>query len=180
MEHDSYRDGPCLCGQGQVTRHVSSTDYPFGAAEVTYSLDCKNCTREWRLEFGTLVEIRSSSAAKIAYGDWLKLAEATAELRSKIVNSHISFLDLRTKKAEMEELARLKLYQHNYRQYIKRRRLGETPGQIAHETSHDRSGLISIAGDQRGMLIASLDDADGAMRAWKSAAKRIVRRARPD
>lgn len=178
VEHDSYRDGPCLCGQGQVTKHVSSTDYPFGSATVTYSLDCAHCIREWRLEFGAFVEIRSKSAADAAHKNWSKAADELAKLRTDIIDAYMRKFEPRTKKAEMNELVRLNLYQHNYRYYIEQRRQGKTPGQIAHEVDNDASGLISIADQDTDALTALIAIKNAASVEWEAAGKRVVRRTR--
>jgi len=63
VERDSWRESACLCGHGQVTRHVESTDYPFGGADVSYSLDCQRCSAVWRLDGRRFVHCASEAEA---------------------------------------------------------------------------------------------------------------------
>jgi hypothetical protein len=114
VEHDSYKESDCLCGQGQVTRHVSSTDYPFGSAEVSYALDCQNCARDWRLDHRTFV-LRSSERAYAAIRNELDIAHRILQkMETRIIDDHFAFISPRTKKAELEELTRLGFVVGNY------------------------------------------------------------------
>ena len=146
VEHDSWRESACLCGEGQVTRHVSSTDYPFGGAHVSYSLDCTRCLRKWRLDGRVFVDRETESAVRAAYDKMRPVDDKLKALASAIIDRHIAGADLRTRKAELAELERLGLSAGDYRAYTMARRNGHSPG---HATNLCRglAGLKSIAGD---------------------------------
>ena len=175
VEHDSWRDSACLCGNGRVTRHVESTDYPFGGASTTYSLEYSTCSRTWRLDGRTFVDRASEAAASVAYEAFSAVNEMLSALASAIVDRHIASAELRTRKAELAELERLGLSGGDYRSYTKARSNGSTPGRATNLYA-GLGDLLSIAGADASML-TTLSERSASLRAeWIEAGERVVRR----
>ncbi|MFA5898221.1 MAG: hypothetical protein WC829_03815 [Hyphomicrobium sp.] len=178
VEHDSFRDSDCLCGRGQVTRHVASTDYPFGGAHVTYQLECPHCAVDWFLEHGWFVDKVTYAGARAANSLWMSAAEKLREVGSRVVDAHMERVKPPTRKAELTELDRLGLSAVNYRQYLDARRQGRTPGQIAN-LYLENDNLVAIAGPAAEDLSRLARDVKSAKALWEEAAKRVVRRRAP-
>jgi hypothetical protein len=177
VEHDSWRESACLCGLGQVTRHVSSTDYVFGSADVSFSLDCPVCAGEWDLNHKTFTLRSSAVAAADFYAQWTQACDALSRLSAKVVDDHFARLGRLTRKAELAELIRLGLTAGTYRTYLSARQ-GRSPGQVA-GAHGDSSGLISIAGPAAPDVRRLVRARDELRRQWEAAGKQIVRRALP-
>ncbi|WP_395670516.1 hypothetical protein [Phenylobacterium sp.] len=176
VEHDSYKESDCLCGQGQVTKHVASTDYPFGGADVRYTLDCSHCSRTWRLQgSGTFVDRATEQAAARAGEGAMALYRQHAALASQIIDRHMQALGPMTRKAELEELHRLGFSSATYAAYTKSRREGSSPGEAAHARPGSRT-LLQIAGPDRADVERLGREIEAADAAYKEAGARVVRR----
>jgi hypothetical protein len=154
-EHDSWKEADCLCGQGQITRHVVSTDYRFGGATVSFELDCAICARQWRLDGTTLVEIETDRIARSAWNAVMAAYREHSLLAAELVDGHIARSALKTKKAELAELNRLGFNAGNYASYTARRREGQSPGEVA-AVPRGAAGLLEIAGQKADQVRAVL------------------------
>lgn len=178
VEHDSFRDGECLCGRGQITRHVSSTDYPFSDAQVGYELECAHCAAAWRFENGCFVDRSTDLAERAAFSAWMHAADILAQVGAEIIDAHLGRIKPSTRKAELVELVRLGLSPGSYRQYLDERRRGRSPGTIACR-SPELARMLTIAGLAATKLTRPADDAKAAKARWELAASRVIRRPRP-
>jgi hypothetical protein len=175
VEHDSWRESGCLCGKGQVTRHVSSTDYPFGGADTSYSLDCPHCLRTWRLDGRMFVDRATEARVNVAYEKLRPVSAALRTLASAIIDRHMAGRGLRTRKAELAELERLGLSAGTYRSYAKARSNGQSPGQAANLYA-GLGDLLSIAGGDAAE-ITKLSALCASLKAeWTTAGSNVLRR----
>lgn len=182
VEHDSWKHADCLCGNGQVTKHVSSTDYAFGSADVSYSLECDTCSKEWRLERTTLVQTSSERDYDAAVAAEHAVSEQIRRLMPGIVDAYFDFMGYPTRKAELAEMHRLGLGGGDYRHYTGERRKGRTPGQVANIWGGDaEKGLAEIADPKDRPEVARLYRLREELRKKSADAwKRIVRKAPPN
>lgn len=174
-EHDSWKEADCLCGQGQITRHVVSTDYVFGGATVTFALDCPTCARQWRLDGKTLVDIETDRVARAAWETVMAAYREYSVLAAELVDAHIARSMLKTKKAELAELNRLGFNAGTYAAYTAARREGRTPGEAA-GVPRDGAGLLEIAGAKAPTVLAVLERVRSAEAEHGRLAKQVVRR----
>ena len=175
VEYDSWRESDCLCGEGQVTRHVSSTDYPFGGADISYSLDCVRCLRTWRLDGRTFVDRATEGAVNAAYEKLRPISDELRKLASAAIDRHVAAAGLRTRKAELAELERLGLSAGNYRDYTKTRSNGHTPGQAVNLYA-GFGDLLSIAGDDAREIKRLRALAASLKAEWTAAGNNVIRK----
>ncbi|MGB0217974.1 MAG: hypothetical protein ACPGJF_01430 [Sinimarinibacterium flocculans] len=176
QEFDSFREAACLCGAGQITRHVESTDYPFGGANVSYTLDCPVCARDWRLDHGTLVNKQSEKEYTALSAELHALMAELVPLAAAMITSHFAALNLPSKKAELRALESLGLYNGTYAAYTKARREGEPIGKIVWPLRNE-AWLVSVAGkDQRAGLEGALTQRAELEAAQSKAAAKIIRK----
>jgi len=178
VEHDSWRESTCLCGEGQVTRHVSSTDYPFGGADTSYSLDCGRCLGKWRLDGRVFMDRETERAANAAYDKMRPINDELRALASAIIDRHIAGAGLRTRKAELAELERLGLSAGDYRAFTMARRNGHTPGQAAN-LYRGLGGLKSIAGADTSEVERLVALGAQLKAEWEDAASKVIRKRSP-
>lgn len=178
VEHVSWKESPCLCGKGQVTRHVASTDYVFGSADVSYSLDCRHCSSRWHLNGKTFVDRATKAAEDAAYQSWLAAMTPFSALAVRIIDRHVAAAGLKTRKAELAELVRLGLAVDDYRGYTAARRNGASPGAAA-SNRRNVAGLATIAGPDASELEALSRKAETLHSAMDNASKQVIRRKAP-
>ena len=177
VELVSWRETSCLCGRGQVTRHVASTDYVFGGADVTFSLDCAECSKLWRFQHKSFTLRSSEVEATALYAKWNAACDAIRAVSPRIVDAHFTTLGKISKKAEMAELTRLGLNPGTYRSYLDARHT-KSPGQIAF-LHDDCEGVFAIADAEASTLRELVRIRDELRRGWEAAGKRVVRRGLP-
>lgn len=126
--------GPCPCGKGHLDQHVTTQDNPWSSADIAYSIECPDCSREWRLDGKTLI-LRSS---EVAHAVATKAEQAAAQrlhtLAESIVAYHFRSWASGSKKAEHAELQRLGITSMSYRQYLDHMRNGGTMATAAAPT----------------------------------------------
>ncbi len=137
-ERNNFKEYTCPCGKGQVTRHVDSTDYRFSSVHISYSLDCSECRKEWRLEHCSLISIKSERLYVAAEKISSQIRDELYELARTIVKRHFMGLSFKTRKAELEYLHKHDLCNDSYASYTKRRRNGQEIFEIVY-------GLRNIA-----------------------------------
>lgn len=169
--------GPCPCGAGHIAQHVTTQDNPWSDADIFYSIECALCRKEWRLEHSTLVN-HASETSYVAAAE--KNTMAYQSLRApvdKIVSDYFVRLAAPSKKAEHTEMTRLGICTMSYRQYLDRRRKGETASETCNGLRNEQWLLSQAASESRRSEIQSLI---AAYRAAKNesneASKQIVRR----
>lgn len=149
----------------------------FGGADVTYSLDCVDCSRDWSFQHKTFTLRSSEIEANALYARWNAACDALRTSAQRIVDAHFARLGVMNKKAELAELVRLGLSAGTYRSYLDARR-SRSAGQVAGAYG-DCSGLIGIAGAEAPAIRELVRDRDQLRRAWEEAGKRVVRRGLP-
>lgn len=177
LECDTFEEAPCPCGSGHILRHVESTDYRYSSVQISYSIDCPNCDRLWRIDHGTLV-LRESETPYLA----AKLEADSAhnklhQFAQKLVQSYCETLSLKSKKAELEHLLALNLSQANYASYLKERRAGREMHQIAYGRRNIPwlMGRAEASGNMQ-ELAELLRDDDAMSKKLDVVSKQIVRR----
>ncbi|WP_443191817.1 hypothetical protein [Pseudomonas indica] len=124
-EFDSFHQAVCPCGKGEIIRRVESTDYRYTSVHISYSLECRDCASLWRLEHGSLI-LRSSelpylsakSVSDAARNELYKFAQV-------LVKRYFEAKIFKSKKAELEHLKEIGIYDASYNSYVKDRRTKE-------------------------------------------------------
>jgi hypothetical protein len=137
-EYDTFKESACPCGKGQVTRHVDSTDYRYSSVHISYSLDCSECRKEWRLENRSLINIESERYYVTTEKISSHIRGELYDLARTIVKQHFMGLSFKTRKAELEYLHKHDLCNESYTSYTKLRRNGQEIFEIVY-------GLRNIA-----------------------------------
>ena len=176
-EFDEFKESDCPCGKGQVTRHVESTDYRFTSVHITYSLDCSDCNRIWRLDYGTLVNRNSETP----YISAKKVSDHTShelyEFAQGLVEKYCQKQSFKTKKAELEHLKSIGICDATYAYFTQKRREGKQMFQIAYGLKN-KEWLIKVAESmsQKDILLNLIDINNRAVSVMELAAKKIIRR----
>ncbi len=123
-ETDIFNQGPCPCGNGKIVKQVISQDNPWSGVDISYSIDCPTCSRDWRVERRTIVLRSSEKLFDSAFATMSGARSALHELLQSIVEHHFSGFSVPTNKAEHAELERLDLTHMSYRQYLEHKRKG--------------------------------------------------------
>lgn len=122
----TFDKGPCPCRGGHIAQHVTTQDNSWSSADISYSIECEKCSREWRINHTTLV-LRSSEAPYTSASAAEEAAKQPLQaLAHSIVANHFSGFSASSKKAEHAELEQHGLTSMSYRQYLEHRRNGGT------------------------------------------------------
>jgi len=114
----TFNSGLCPCGAGHIARHVTTQDNPWSSADISYSIECPDCSREWEIEYRTLVLRSSSADYAIASAAEKAALRPLQALANSIVERHFTGFSLPSKKAEHAKLEQLRLTSMSYRQYL--------------------------------------------------------------
>lgn len=176
-EFDSLRESDCPCGEGQITRHIQSTDYRYTSVHVSYSIDCKKCSSLWRIDHGTLVLRNSEIAYLSAKAEGDSARKSLYEASQEIVKRYCAGITIKSKKAELEHLKAIGICEATYDSYLKGRRNKEM-----YEMAYGPRNLpwlMSVAAmyGQADSLSALLRANECATLKSETAYKQIVRRA---
>lgn len=173
----TFNRGACPCGAGHIAQHVTTQDNPWSGADVSYSIKCVRCCREWRLDDSTLILLSS----EVPYLAASKAQEAAAaplrDLVTTLMTQHFTAFAGRTKKAEHAVLTELRVCKMSYKQYLEHRKRGGTMATAA-DPRRNAIWLERVAAAQ-GKLAEwrSLDEAHQAACEQKNVAyKQIVRK----
>ncbi|WP_019582822.1 hypothetical protein [Pseudomonas mandelii] len=120
----TFNQGPCPCGDGQIAKQVTSQDNPWSGVDISYSIDCPTCSREWRIEHQSLVLRSSESLLNSASAAESAARNALDNFLQSIVENYFSDFSAPTKKDEHAELERLGITYMSYRQYLEHKRKG--------------------------------------------------------
>lgn len=172
----TFTANACPCGKGSILKHVTSQDNPWSSVDVSYELDCKSCASKWRMDYSGLVRVDSEAPYNAARDAHSKASKALRKVSATLVDGYFSAGQHRTKKAQWEAMRELKIYGDSYRNYLKRRSEGETPGEIALPLGNV-SWLLSLAEKENRLdeTKSVLSEHEAAADAWNDAAKKIVR-----
>lgn len=182
LEFDSYFERKCPCGLGQITKHVTSTDYRYDVPSIRYTLDCASCATRWREDHGSLVERSSElpyAAAQLRHAEARKQLTALA---SEITRAHFANLTFKSKKAELAFLIEHNLSDARYAAYLKERSSGRAVHEIAFGLRNPTWLLAVTASlevrEQLSLLLAQdRQAAEDAAIAAKQVVRRSMRRA---
>jgi hypothetical protein len=177
LENDSYKEADCPCGEGQITKHISSTDYPAANAHVYYSLNCSNCSTEWKVEYAYLVNINSEKLYLDAKKEYDQIYNKLNELSKSLVKQYLKEHTFKTKKQELHHLYELNISNINYASYTKYRREGKSIYEIANGLSN-LTWLMELAdkSSQSELLQSLTSQRDEANNNKDIASKNIVKR----
>ncbi len=177
VEHDTFEEGPCPCGNGHILRHVESTEYRYSSVHNSYSVDCLACNRRWRIVHGTLVLRESETPYLAAQVGRDSARGALQRLAQELVESYLNTQTFKSKKAELEHLLALNLSGCNYAAYLKERRDGNSVHQLAHGL-RNIPWLKERALDSGRMaeLMELLHDYEVTSKALEVASRQVVRR----
>lgn len=176
-ETDIFTIGPCPCGAGTIAKHVTTQDNPWSGADIHFSIECKSCAAQWRLEHGHLV-LRSSDAEYLAARKNEENAYKPLRiLVDSLVEEYLSKFAAKSKKAELAEMTRLGITSLSYAQYRKHRSEGKTPAQACYGLRNP-TWLTALAAEQSldEKLSKLLSAYKAAQQATKNAATKIVRK----
>jgi len=143
-ETDVYEVRPCPCGNGQITKTVVSQTNRWSIPDISYSIECKACSRDWRVERNVMVSRSSETESKRLNDSTRRARTALYDFMRSIVVHQFSGFSAPTSKAEHAELLRLDLTNMSYRQYLDHKRKG---GSVCTAVipSRNRAWLISAA-----------------------------------
>lgn len=168
----------CPCGQGKILKHVTTQDNPWSSADIVYELGCEICRADWVIErsAATLVSRTSEARSNAAHDAWWQSVQPLQELVQDLVNNYFAGFAAKSKKAEWGEMQRLDIYVGSYRNFLKSKSDGHTPGEISFGL-RNKSWLSSLAklhncSEKLEQLIAVYD---ARKKVWEEAAKKIVR-----
>ena len=123
-ETDIYEMGACPCGVGQIFKTVVSQTNPWSIPHISYAIECKACSRDWRIDNRFMV-LRSSETESKHFSESTEYARAAKNaFIQSIVAHHFSGFTAPTSKAEHAELLRLDLTKMSYRKYLDHKRKG--------------------------------------------------------
>ncbi|WP_049631005.1 hypothetical protein [Cellvibrio sp. pealriver] len=143
-EFDEFKESDCPCGNGQITRHVESTDYRFTSVHITYSLDCIICKNIWRLDHGTLVHKESEAPYLAAKEEYYRINSNLHELAKQLIKFYFEHISFKSKKAELEHLQEIGICNLSYASFTKARREGKPISEIAYPLNN-KELLMSMA-----------------------------------
>lgn len=123
-ETDIFEVGPCPCGVGQISQTIVSQTNRWSIPQISYSIECKACSRDWRIEHKSLVLRSSETEFKRLSNSTICTRTLIHELIQSIVAHHFSGFTAPTSKAEHAELLRLDLTNMSYRQYLDHKKNG--------------------------------------------------------
>lgn len=143
-ETDVYEVRPCPCGNGQITKTVVSQTNLWSVPDISYSIECKACSKDWRIEKKVMVLRSSETESKHLYDSTIRARTALYDFMRSIVAHQFSGFSAPTSKAEHAELLRLDLTNMSYRQYLDHKRKG---GSVCTAVipSRNRAWLVSAA-----------------------------------
>jgi hypothetical protein len=130
-ETSTFPANVCPCGQGSIVKHVTTQDNPWSSADISYELACKVCAGKWRMESGGLVLVESEKSFDAANQAARRTWKDLREISSSLVDDYFDNAPHKSKKAQWEAMTELQIYRDSYRNYLRRRADGETPGSIA-------------------------------------------------
>jgi hypothetical protein len=176
-EFDEFKESDCPCGKGQITKNVESTDYHFTSVHISYSLDCPDCRKIWKLEHRSLVLRESEKpylAAKIVSD---RIGHELYELSQGLVKAYCERLTFKTKKAELQHLCELDLCNETYAYYTKARREGKHMFEMAYGLRNE-VWLMNVATNfhQQNQLSSLISAAKDASEKTKLAAQHVIRK----
>lgn len=168
---------PCPCGAGTIAKHITTQDNPWSGADICFTIECKVCASEWRLEHGHIVLRNSETEYLVARKNEESAYKPLRSLVDSLVEGYLSKFVAKSIKAESTEMTRLGITSLSYAQYLKHRSEGKTPTQACYGL-RNRSWLIELA------TVKSLDNKlekllsahEAAQQATKNAAKKIMRK----
>jgi hypothetical protein len=123
--------GACPCGKGKVIRSITTQDNPWSSADVHIYIDCADCSREWRVEHNHLTMIGSKADYEKANRHEMMCRKNLSEFVAGLVDGYFEKFGAKTKKAEHSECVRLGISTGTYRDFLRRKNEGQSPGQIS-------------------------------------------------
>jgi len=122
-ERDHYKIAACPCGQGDITRHVTSWDNPWSGVDVSYSIDCAACASRWSIDSSgaTLTDRKSEVESRRAWSVYIETSKRLDEYLRPLALRYVAGQDPRSKKAEHALLTQLGIYRGSYQSYLKDR-----------------------------------------------------------
>lgn len=175
-EIDIIEVGPCPCGVGRISQTIVSQSNRWSIPQISYSIECKACSIDWRIERKSLVLRSSETEFKYFSNAAICTRTRLHDLIRSIVVHHFSGFTVPTSKAEHAELLRLDLTNMSYRQYLNHKKKG---GSIctAAVPLQNRAWLRTAAEEINvsKQLEELLEDSDNADHDQKLAAGKVVR-----
>lgn len=175
-EIDIIEVGPCHCGVGRISQTIVSQSNRWSIPQISYSIECKACSIDWRIERKSLVLRSSETEFKYFSNAAICTRTRLHDLIRSIVVHHFSGFTVPTSKAEHAELLRLDLTNMSYRQYLNHKKKG---GSIctAAVPLQNRAWLRTAAEEINvsKQLEELLEDSDKADHDQKLAARKVVR-----
>lgn len=113
--------GNCPCGSGKVIKSVTTQDNPWSTADISFSIACATCNRDWYVQHGKLVQRSSEIAYNAASQEEQTQREPLSQLTSRLVDAYFERFAAKTKKAEHAEMVRLGINADNYRSFLRRK-----------------------------------------------------------
>lgn len=170
--------GACPCGAGNVVRHVTTQDNPWSSADISYSIDCRECRRDWTITGGGVLTNSESEKPYVeAQRIELEVSKDVRALVDALVNQYFEKFAARTMVDEWREMQRLDITTMNINQFRRAARNGERPAQRCYGLrNHSWIFDLAEAAGKKEELTDSLARLDQAKRKRVETAKGIVRR----
>lgn len=173
----SFTVGPCPCGAGTIAKHVTTQDNPWSSADISFTIECKLCASEWRLERQYMVLRRSETEYLAARKNEESAYKPLCRLVDLLVEGYLTAFAAKSKKAELAEMTRLGITSLSYAQYLKHRSEGKTPTQACYGLRNlpwlTELAVVQSLNNKLGELLFAHE---AAQQETKDTAKKIVRK----
>lgn len=142
---------PCPCGKGQITRVVISPDNPWSRVDISFRVDCVECSGVWIANPGYLEHASDKKIREQYFEDLIRLDDKLQELLRDGVNAY--FANFKDMAKQHREMIKLKLSPPNLVDYRKSIKRGNSPADCCRLTGNsdwvfeiaDEMGVISEA-----------------------------------
>jgi hypothetical protein len=140
--------GPCPCGRGKITKHVTTQDNPWSSADISHSISCGVCASDWHIDYGRLVQRSTEAPYRKAYVEEQAKYHELDRIVYELTEQYFLSFGAATKKAEHAEMTRLGIFDGNYRSYLRARANGASAGKAASPLRNEKwiAGLARNSG----------------------------------
>jgi hypothetical protein len=143
-ETDHYEVQECPCGQGHVMKTIVTQDNPWSSADISFSINCVKCQKEWAIENKNLINISSAlpfeNSSLVVRSSRQKLVQLT----DPMVDDYFKEFSAKSMKAELRELERLGISNASYDSFRKAKNYGKKLSEICNPF-RNREWLVKLA-----------------------------------
>lgn len=117
----------CPCGKGKISMHIVTQDNPWSRPDISYELQCNECSRDWKLSGKSLISRKDEAAYTQAVTLARRAHEHLENIVAPLVNEHFRNFAAKSAVAEHREMERLHLKPRSLRDFRAQRSAGGSP-----------------------------------------------------